>query len=165
MAETRAENPGPYLSDLLLRATLVFCVFRKYTQSTIWPCNTMAVQRLYDRYDTRWNYLAGGDALVRYALLQYEHVFRRRGPNCYLVNGTRMETGGDEKELMGSPLLQQKWWTRQFYCSQGTGPGQWQIWNILYRKTEGSLNSTLSSISSIFAVVQNGVFTNRLHKF
>ena len=69
----------------------------------------MAVQRLYDRYDTRWNYLAGGDALVRYALLQYEHVFRRRGPNCYLVNGTRMETGGDEKELMGSPLLQQKW--------------------------------------------------------
>jgi len=59
----------------------------------------MAVQRLYDRYDTRWNSLAGGDALVRYALLQYERVFRRRGHYCYLVNGTRMEAGGNENDL------------------------------------------------------------------
>jgi hypothetical protein len=49
------------------------------------------------------------------------YVFRRRGCASYLVDKKKAVEGGNKKEVMASPLLQQKWRTLQFYCNMGTG--------------------------------------------
>jgi hypothetical protein len=44
--------------------------------------------------------------------LQYVQVIRRRRHICHLVKEKKIKGGGTKKDVLGSPVFQQKWWTR-----------------------------------------------------
>jgi hypothetical protein len=57
------------------------------------------------------------------------------------VKEKKIKEGGTKKEVLGSPVLQEKWYTRLL---PGAHPGQCKMWITLQDDTKEILNFVLS---------------------
>lgn len=113
--------------------------FRPLSNGTVvtirWQCDV----------DTMHTSHTGCDALRWYALQRHELSWIRRWRVMWWV-----------RKVLGSAVLRQKWWTRLYYCSQGTVPGQRKIQIILYRTIQENFKLyPCFRITRTFPIVRN----------